>query len=135
MTDFGSWSSTGLHQDTDEAGTPSADGKVAFGYWLNQQFVSRADLDGRLAVLAARITKEVNEIIVASKDDPAKLAVAVAAISKIVVLLLLSCFLIEETVTLVTIQFIVLIMKCTCDVLKALLNKRGEKHPTPSFVS
>lgn len=61
---------------------------MAFGYWLNQQFVSRGDLEGRLAVLAARITKEVNEIILASKDDPAKLAAAVAAISKIVVLLL-----------------------------------------------
>lgn len=81
MTDFGSESSAGLHQDKDEA-----DGRVAFGDWLSRQFISRDDVDGRLAALAAGITKEVNGIILASKDDPAKLAAAVAAISKIAVL-------------------------------------------------
>lgn len=69
-----------LRGSIDGSGQPSADGKVPFGLWLTRQYASQDDLDHRLTALAASITKETNEMIRASKDDPGKLALAVAQI-------------------------------------------------------
>lgn len=80
MSDVDTGAAAGAQGHVDEAGRPSVDGQLPLGLWLGQRFASRDDLDGRLAAFAANVTKEVNEKILTSKDDPAKLAAAVAAI-------------------------------------------------------